>query len=113
MMKHFFLFFQIDHDEKRFPRRIEEDKNRNRFLVVTEGSVDYWLMKPITLSPIMGHNSSNPFVNNPEFQPEKKSVEAKKPDDKDSVSKSETKEFIPKDSFDSFVRYDLVFTLET
>ena len=60
----------------------------------------------------MGHNSSNPFVNNPEFQPEKKSVEAKKPDDKDSVSKSETKEFIPKDSFDSFVRYDLVFTLE-
>ena len=64
-------------------------------------------MKPITLSPILGHNSSNPFVNNPEFQTETKTQDAKSSEDKGFGSKSETTEFIPKDSFDSFVRYVL------
>ena len=62
-------------------------------------------MKPITLSPILGHNSSNPFANNSEFLPEKNTQEAKSSVDKGAGSKSETTEFIPKDSFDSFVRY--------
>ena len=99
------VYFLIsDHDQKRYPRRIEEDKNRNRFVVVNDGEDVFWLMKPITLSPISGHNSSNPFLNNKDFQPEKNVQVVNKSSGNVDGSKSDTKGFIPQDSFDSFVR---------
>lgn len=61
-------------------------------------------MKPITLSPISGHNSSNPFLNNKDFQPERKVEAENKSEAVVDGSKSETKGFIPQDSFDSFIR---------
>ena len=67
------IYLFPDHDEERFLRAIDVDRNGVKFNVVfdPEDSKYYWLMIPIQLSPIPGLNlnlnNSNPFATNKNF----------------------------------------------
>ena len=66
----------------------------------------YWLMKAITLSPILPINTSNPFITTTEFRVSRDVPEANKDISGDATKAVDSRYIgtLPYDSFDSYVR---------